>query len=110
VQNWSVGQCISKFTDLCRDAFTPRLLKGVPVLGTLEMVNHKSIYKTKPFEKCLQESFEDRPLFGGVNNQEGYMVKVAVTSTASIQQHPVILTNYNRLDTQEYGTLPIVIK
>ncbi|KAM3089514.1 hypothetical protein ACMFMG_001101 [Clarireedia jacksonii] len=105
VQNWSVDQCISKFTDLCKDAFTPRTLKNVPVLGTLQMANHKSMYKTKPFEKCLQDSFEDRPLFGGdQNNQEGYMVKVAVTSTTSIQQHPVILTNYNRPDIQEYGT------
>ncbi|PQE03570.1 patatin-like serine protein [Rutstroemia sp. NJR-2017a BVV2] len=104
VQNWSVGHCISKFTDLCKDAFTPRMLKNVPVLGTLEMVNHKSMYKTKQFEKCLQESFGDRPLFGGDNNQKGYMVKVAVTSTTSIQQYPVILTNYNRPDTQECGT------
>jgi len=54
VEDWTVEQCIGKFTSLCGDAFNPRELLGVPLLGKLSMVNHRSMYKTKPFEKALQ--------------------------------------------------------
>lgn len=103
IQNWTVDQCIEKFTELCKYAFTPRKLKNIPVLGKLEMVNHRSMYKTKPFEECLQECFDERPLFGGVGSQEGYMVKVAVTSTTVMDQHAVVLANYNRPEIHEFG-------
>lgn len=103
VENWTVEQCISKFTSLCGHAFSPREFLKVPVLGKLSTVNHRSMYKTKPLEKALQDSFEDRPLFGGLNSQEGHMVKVAVTSTTLIDQQPVVLANYNRPDFQGYS-------
>ncbi|KAE8449132.1 hypothetical protein EG329_008516 [Mollisiaceae sp. DMI_Dod_QoI] len=102
VENWTVEQCIGKFTSLCGDAFTPRELLKVPLLGKLSTVNHRSMYKTQPFEKALQEAFEDRPLFGGLNSQEGHMIKVAVTSTTLMDQQPVVLANYNRPDFQGY--------
>lgn len=105
VENWSVEHCIRKFTSLCGDAFTPREFLKVPLLGKLSTVNHRSMYKTKPFEKALQESFEDRPLFGGLNSQEGHMIKVAVTSTTLMDQQPVVLANYNRPDLQGYSKL-----
>jgi patatin-like phospholipase/acyl hydrolase len=105
VENWSVEQCIGKFTSLCGDAFTPREFLNVPLLGKLSTVNHRSMYKTKPFEKALQESFEDRPLFGGLNSQEGHMIKVAVTSTTLMDQQPVVLANYNRPDLQGYSKI-----
>ncbi|KAL3422514.1 hypothetical protein PVAG01_06670 [Phlyctema vagabunda] len=104
VQNWTVDQCIEKFTDLCKNAFMPRRLKNIPILGKLEMANHRSIYRTKPFEDCLQECFEDRPLFGGLGSQEGYMVKVAVTSTTLLDQHAIVFGNYNRPETHEYSS------
>ncbi len=103
VENWTVEQCIGKFTSLCGDAFTPRELLKVPLLGKLSTVNHRSMYKTQPFEKALQEAFEDRPLFGGLNSQEGHMIKVAVTSTTLMDQQPVVLANYNRPDFQGYS-------
>jgi hypothetical protein len=61
------------------------------------------MYKTRPFEKALQEAFEDRPLFGGLNSQEGHMVKVAVTATTLVGRRPVILANYNRPDGPGYS-------
>lgn len=105
VENWTVDQCISKFTSLCGDAFTPREFLHVPLLGKLSTFNHRSMYKTKPFEKALQESFDERPLFGGLNSQEGHMIKVAVTSTTLMDQQPVVLANYNRPDSQEYSKM-----
>jgi hypothetical protein len=75
----------------------------VPVLGKLATINHRSMYKTKPFENALRSTFEDRPLFGGFNNQEGFMLKVAVTSTTVMDQQPIVLVNYNRPDFQGYS-------
>ncbi|KAF6832216.1 hypothetical protein CPLU01_06315 [Colletotrichum plurivorum] len=102
VNNWSVDECINNFKELCSEAFTPRELVGIPVLEKLAIVNHGSMYKTKPFEALLKQRFQgNRPLFGGANNQNEMSTKVAVTSTTLIEQHPVILTNYNRPDTAE---------
>ncbi|KAK7452493.1 hypothetical protein Landi51_04381 [Colletotrichum acutatum] len=103
VNNWSVEECIKTFKHLCADAFRPRELSGIPLLEKLVTINHGSIYKTKPFEALLREKFQDRPLFGGANDhsQSEMLTKVAVTSTTSIDQHSVILTNYNRPDVME---------
>ncbi|EXF82920.1 hypothetical protein CFIO01_01290 [Colletotrichum fioriniae PJ7] len=103
VNNWSVEECIKTFKHLCADAFRPRELSGIPLLEKLVTINHGSIYKTKPFEALLREKFQDRPLFGGANehSQSEMLTKVAVTSTTSIDQHSVILTNYNRPDAME---------
>jgi hypothetical protein len=105
VENWSVETCIGKFTDLCRDAFSPRLFKGLWGLEHLTTAIHRSKYKTKPFEAALRSVFEERPLFGGQDGQEGYMIKTAVTTTTNVDQNPVVLTNYNRPDPQEYGMI-----
>lgn len=80
-------------------------MSGIPLLEKLVTINHGSIYKTKPFEALLREKFQDRPLFGGANehSQSEMLTKVAVTSTTSIDQHSVILTNYNRPDAMEDG-------
>lgn len=105
VNNWSVDDCITTFKEICSKAFTPRGLVGIPVLEQLAIVNHGSMYKTKPFEALLQEKFQrGRPLFGGTNDQGEMSTRVAVTSTTLIEQHPVILTNYNRPDEAEHGT------
>ncbi len=109
VENWTVEQCISKFTSLCGAAFTPRRLLKVPLLGNLSTISHRSMYKRKPFEKALQESFGDRPLFGVSTSQEGHMIKVAVTSTTLVGQQPVVLANYNRPDFQGYSKLNIFL-
>ncbi|KAK1491219.1 hypothetical protein CTAM01_10334 [Colletotrichum tamarilloi] len=103
VNNWSVEECIKTFKHLCADAFRPRELSGIPLLEKLVTINHGSIYKTKPFEALLREKFQDRPLFGGANDhsQSEMLTKVAVTSTTSIDQHSVILTNYNRPDSMD---------
>lgn len=102
-RGWSVSKCINKFKELCSQAFTPRELDGVWGLNKLVMLHHGSKYKTKPFESVLKESFEDRLLFGGPNERGEVLTKVAVTSTTAIQQHPVVLANYNRPDGPENG-------
>jgi hypothetical protein len=109
VENWSVEECMKRFTNLCGDAFTPREFLKVPILGKLATVNHRSMYKTKPFENALRSSFVDRPLFGGMNGQDGYMIKVAVTSTTMMDLQPVILANYNRPDFDGYSESSVCI-
>ncbi|KAJ4391044.1 hypothetical protein N0V93_004658 [Gnomoniopsis smithogilvyi] len=96
VKNWTVDQCIKKFEDLCTQAFQPRELNGIPLLEKIAIFSHGSKYKTKPFEKVLKETFEEWPLFGGQSELGEMFTKVAVTSTTAIQQHPVVLANYNR--------------
>ncbi|KAI0124847.1 hypothetical protein BJ170DRAFT_478611 [Xylariales sp. AK1849] len=102
VQNWTVDQCIKYFKELSTEAFTPREMIGIPVLEKLSMLNHGSIYKTKPFERVLKSKFDNRPLFGGISEKEEMSTKVAVTTTTSIEQHAVVLANYNRPDGSEF--------
>ncbi|KAM0414633.1 hypothetical protein ACHAPT_013527 [Fusarium lateritium] len=110
VNNWSVDDCIRTFRELCRQAFTPRELKGVPLLEQLAVFNHGSMYKTRPFEELLGEKFDrNRPLFGGTlgegPNETGEMAtKVAVTSTISVDQHAVVISNYNRPEKSAFVT------
>ncbi|EXK25131.1 hypothetical protein FOMG_18188 [Fusarium oxysporum f. sp. melonis 26406] len=102
VNNWTVDDCIQTFRELCHRAFTPREMKGVPVLEQLAVIGHGSMYKTKPFEELLKEKFDqNRSLFGGSlgegSDEPGEMAtKVAVTSTISVDQHAVVISNYNR--------------
>ena len=97
VEKWSVRQCITKFTELCQQAFSPREFHGIPLLQQLASINHEnSLYRTDPFVKALKDSFEDGCLFGGPHNPESYSTKVAVTSTRDTGRQPVIFTNYNR--------------
>ncbi len=93
-----LSQCVEKFKELCKEAFTPRELKGVPVLGKLAMVKHGSVYKTRPLESILRSLLgHDDLLFGGQNPRRPQHARVAITSTEeSSNHHAVILTNYNR--------------
>ncbi|EWY81854.1 hypothetical protein FOYG_16063 [Fusarium oxysporum NRRL 32931] len=110
VNNWTVDDCIQTFRELCHRAFTPREMKGVPVLEQLAVIGHGSMYKTKPFEELLKEKFDqNRPLFGGSlgegPDEPGEMAtKVAVTSTISVDQHAVVISNYNRPENPMFST------
>lgn len=103
VKNWPVEDCIKYFKELCREAFSPREMIGIPLLEKLAMLSHGSMYKTRPFEALLRKRFEERPLFGGDINESEMLTKVAVTSTTAVAQHAVVLANYNRPDPSEYG-------
>jgi hypothetical protein len=87
VENWRVETCIAHFMKLTDRAFTPRLP------GT----RFGRRYRTKPFEKALQEAFKDERLFGGLREEDSsYYTKVAITATTDTGDKPVIFTNYNR--------------
>jgi hypothetical protein len=101
VNNWTVEECIIHFKKLCRKAFVPRELIGTPLLEHLSLLNHGSMYKTKPFETLLQETFSNQPLFGGSTETTEMATKVAITTTSALEQHPVVLANYNRPDPVE---------
>lgn len=97
VQHWPLEKCIEKFVTLAEKAFQPQ--KGINTWGLsyLATLIHKGKYRTRPFEKALQEEFgEKKPLFGGENSVNQFKIKVAVTSTTNVESEPVVLTNYNR--------------
>ncbi|KAL9031078.1 MAG: hypothetical protein Q9196_000868 [Gyalolechia fulgens] len=105
VQNWSVEECIFKFKSLCGEAFTERELHGYPLLGKWAMVNHRSAYKSRPFEAALKNEFgQDDDLFGGYVHSKHYARHVAVTTTTGVGSEPRILSNYNRqkMENPEY--------
>jgi len=88
VQNWSVDTCIEHFYNVSDKAFTPR----IPGL------RFGRKYRTRPFEKVLQEILgEESLLFGGDHGDfPNYFIRVAITATTDTGDKPVIFTNYNR--------------
>jgi hypothetical protein len=102
VENWRVETCISHFIKLANKAFTPRL--PGKLFGRR--------YRTKPFEKALQETFRDECLFGGLHEEaSSYYTKVAITATTDTGEKPVIFTNYNRqMETQRSCSLVFLMR
>jgi hypothetical protein len=71
-------------------------------------MNHGSVYRTRPMEKLLNDTFgEDQFLFGGHTEWDEMATKVAVISTTSVDQHPVVISNYNRSDRPDLGEFHI---
>jgi hypothetical protein len=94
----SLDDCITQFASLCSQAFTPRELHNVPLLGKWAAINHGSKHKTLPLYKALRRSLgEEEYLFGGVHaGDDSCDVKVAVTSTEELGRKAIILANYTR--------------
>jgi predicted acylesterase/phospholipase RssA len=92
VKGWTVSDCISRFRDLCNDAFTargPKAFRPLTFLG-------KSFYKTTPLENALKTAFGvSDTLYGQAKSKDLLDIRVAVTSTDAIRKRPVILSNYN---------------
>lgn len=103
VKKWSVQATREKFKDLCKEAFTPREMKSVPVFGMISSLYHGSLYKTQPFAKALRRYFSDQPFFGVSTHRSRHNVslKVAVTATTSMEHQSVVFANYNRPDPPE---------
>ncbi|KAK4226542.1 hypothetical protein QBC38DRAFT_228491 [Podospora fimiseda] len=100
VKDRPLKDCIKDFKVLFNRGFSPRELKGVPVLGKLAMMSHGSVFKTRPFEAILQSPdimAKDGLLFGGPGNHRSpWHARVAVTTTDQTSKlRPTVLTNYN---------------
>lgn len=103
VKRWGVEECIQRFKELCPSAFTRR---SYPAFKHIELLAHKSWYRTKPLESALQSAFGEELLFGGPTSDGPTDIRVAVTSTTASEFRPVILTNYNtREDERDNGKL-----
>ncbi|KAI0143270.1 hypothetical protein BJ166DRAFT_87666 [Pestalotiopsis sp. NC0098] len=99
VKKWTVQATMDKFKDMCKEAFTPREMQHVPVIGLISNLYHGSLYKTQPFEKALKRYFSDQPFFGvSTRSRQNVSLKVAVTATTSMEHQPVVFANYNRAD------------
>ncbi|KAL8726779.1 MAG: hypothetical protein Q9181_005928 [Wetmoreana brouardii] len=100
-KGWSVETCTNQFERLCGKAFTRRVGAGLPLVGSLVSYYNHSEYETRPLEEALVEAYgEDDFLFGGSRLSQagnGNNVKVAVVATSATNNNlPVVLTNYNR--------------
>lgn len=105
VKRWGVEECMQRFKELCPSAFTRR---SYPAFKHIELLAHKSWYKTKPLESALQSAFGEELLFGGPTSDGSTDIRVAVTSTTASEFRPVILTNYNtREDDRDSGKLSL---
>lgn len=101
VKRWTVEATMEKFKDICREAFTPREMQKVPLIGTLSKMYHGSVFKTQPLERVLRRYFSETPFFGGSRSRHNLntSVKVAVTATTALNHQAVVFANYNRPDT-----------
>jgi Patatin-like phospholipase len=108
VKNWSVQECREYFVLLCDQAFTKRRGGGLPLVSWLVNNYHHSKYETTSIENALKQAFsEDELLFGGrkiavdeSNSPLQFSCKTAVTSTSAATNTTVLLTNYNRFNTE----------
>lgn len=89
---------IEKFRDICREAFTPREMQKVPLIGTLSKMYHGSVFKTQPLERILKRYFSDTPFFGGARSRHNLNTSVKVAVTAATAFESVVFANYNRPD------------
>jgi hypothetical protein len=71
-------------------------MAAVPLLGRIAKFHHGSQYKTKPLENMLQNVFGKQTLMFADRWNEEMPTKVAVTSTLSVAQRAVIISNYSR--------------
>jgi predicted acylesterase/phospholipase RssA len=99
-QNWSLKDCIKAFKLFGRAGLVERTSIGTPILETISIARHGSIYKTKPMYKALRDTFGVRSLFGG-SREDGALLptKVAVFASHQEGQRGVVIANYNRRDT-----------
>lgn len=102
-KGWSVEKTTKEFKALCKEAYTPREMTGVPLLENLTNFYHGSLYKTRPLEKALKSSFSDHNLFGGTQSRDEMPIRVAVTSTTALENKGVVFANYNRPDHTNQG-------
>jgi hypothetical protein len=97
--NWTVDECMENFEKLCKEAFTGRWGRSLPVIGAVVENYHHSKYQTSTLENVLMSTFSrDLYLFGGRRPPEacGMPMKVAVTSTSLAGSKTYLFSNYNR--------------
>ncbi|OBS23194.1 hypothetical protein FPOA_03748 [Fusarium poae] len=90
VKRWNIADCKDHFRSLCKQAFSPRLVKQ------LSVVSMRSQYKTKPLEKALKSAFDQHSyLYGGPKPDHSTSIRVAVIATLATENRPAVLANYN---------------
>ncbi|KAF2465829.1 FabD/lysophospholipase-like protein [Lindgomyces ingoldianus] len=93
----SVDDCTTKFSELCRTAFTKRKTYMTLRSKFSAVLFRGSIYRTRPLYDSLRQSLGDARIFGGAGKKSHfYDIKVAVTSTDELAKNAIIMANYNR--------------
>lgn len=106
MKRWTVEAAADKLRDICSEAFTPREMQKVPLIGALTKMYHGSVFKTRPLERVLKRYLSDTPFFGGARSRHGLNTSVKVAVTATTTFRPVVFANYNRPDPVGGKTAP----
>ena len=103
VKQWTVDQCITRFIQLCDNAFTPNELVNVKYLGYLSRTFWRSKYNTKKLHDILKQTFGDEKLYGHVPNDTVLRdTKVCVTTTSGTAESAIAIGNYTRQSEDEH--------
>jgi hypothetical protein len=100
---WTIDEALRKFKDLNKQACTSRELSGFPLLERLASMYHRSIYKSRPFERALTQEFLEKTLFGNGGPESTPSARVAVVCATLLEQTPVVFADYNRPDPEVPG-------
>ena len=93
-------ECKEKFDDLVLKAFTKRAGNDFPGIKHWNLFRHQSQYRSTPLEMALKTAFGiDEQLFGGTQQHTRFGNKVAVTATTPTGDRAIIMSNYNRCNT-----------
>lgn len=102
VKQWTVNQCVTEFSRLCDQAFSPREFNNVAGLEVATTLAHGSKYKTTPLHDALRSVFGQEELYGGRRKDHSvFNTQVAVTATSGTGEQGLILANYSRHEENE---------
>lgn len=103
VKQWTVDQCITRFIQLCDNAFTPNELVNVKYLGYLSRTLWRSKYNTKKLLDILKQTFGEQKLYGYVPEDTVLReTKVCVTTTSGTAESAIAIGNYTRQSEDEH--------
>ncbi|KAK5119234.1 hypothetical protein LTR85_007848 [Meristemomyces frigidus] len=97
VKQWPISRCINAFAKICDQGFVERPFAGVPVLEQMSSLTHGSKYKTRPWQRVLENSLGTEALFGGERKANPkFAIKVGVTATSGTAKDALLISNYSR--------------
>lgn len=103
VKQWTVDQCITRFIQLCDNAFTPNELVNVKYLGYISRTLWGSKYNSKKLWDILKQTFGEKTLYGYVPEDTVLRdTKVCVTTTSGTAESAIAIGNYTRQSEDEH--------
>jgi hypothetical protein len=108
VQQLSIHKCLEEFKSFAKSAFTKRLFADWFFLGPIVLAICGSKYREQELEKALKIVFGTGKLFG-VREPADHRtaVRAGVVACTESNHTPVVMANYNRVQTDYCKALSI---